>query len=78
MKKPNCVYLFGVDPIWNLSKNSLPFINSLKMKISIIIGVLQMLFAIILKGLNSIHNRNKIDFFFEFIPQLIFMFSIFG
>ena len=37
-----------------------------------------MTLGIILKGLNTIHYRSKIDFLFEFIPQLLFMVFIFG
>jgi V-type H+-transporting ATPase subunit a len=36
----NCVYKFGIDPIWYISRNELTYINSLKMKLSVIIGVI--------------------------------------
>lgn len=31
-------YPFGVDPIWHGSKSELPYLNSLKMKMSIVLG----------------------------------------
>ena len=36
---PDCTYLIGIDPIWYLSANLLTFVNSFKMKLSVIIGV---------------------------------------
>ncbi|MBR6304475.1 MAG: hypothetical protein IKR37_02470, partial [Paludibacteraceae bacterium] len=57
-KNDDCVYKFGVDPIWMSATNELTFINSLKMKISVIFGVLQMLLGIFLKGLNCIFSRD--------------------
>lgn len=48
------------------------------MKLSVIAGVIQMIVGIILKGTNAIEYRNMVDFVFEFIPELIFMFCTFG
>lgn len=74
----SCVYPFGLDPKWYVAKNELAFFNSLKMKISVILGVSQMLFGIVLKGFNAIYFNNMVDFIFEFIPQIIFMGILFG
>lgn len=36
---PDCVYPIGIDPAWYLGINELTFLNSLKMKLAVIIGV---------------------------------------
>ena len=46
------VYYFGVDPIWKASNNELYYLNSLKMKISILVGVFHMTFGVILSFFN--------------------------
>ncbi|MFN9910313.1 MAG: V-type ATPase 116kDa subunit family protein [bacterium] len=42
-----CVYPLGLDPRWYNASNELNFFNSLKMKMAVIIGVLQMSFGFI-------------------------------
>ena len=71
-------YIFGIDPKWYAASNNLVFLNSFKMKIAVVFGVIQMTVGILFKGSNAIHFRSPVDFFFEFIPQLIFLCSIFG
>jgi len=66
--KQDCVYPIGIDPSWYLGLNELTFTNSLKMKIAVIYGVVQMLMGICHKGLNAIYFKEPIDFIFEFIP----------
>lgn len=39
-------YPIGLDPVWQLAKNKIIFQNSFKMKISIIIGIIHMLFGV--------------------------------
>ena len=34
-RKEDCVYIFGIDPVWGVSNNELTFMNSFKMKICI-------------------------------------------
>ena len=48
------------------------------MKLSVIFGVAQMTLGILLKGSNAIHMRKWVDFFFEFIPQLLTLLCLFG
>ncbi|MCQ2819471.1 MAG: V-type ATPase subunit a family protein [archaeon] len=74
----DCTYKVGIDAKWYASSNELAFINSFKMKFSVIIGVFQMTIGIILKGLNDIYYRDAISFIFEFIPEIIFMCLLFG
>ncbi|KAM6422950.1 V-type proton ATPase 116 kDa subunit a 2 [Liasis olivaceus] len=71
-------YPFGIDPIWNLASNRLTFLNSFKMKMSIIIGVVHMVFGIALGGFNHVHFRKMYNIYLVFIPQLLFILSIFG
>ena len=76
--KEGCVYPAGVDPAWYLSTAELTYANSLKMKLSVIFGVGQMTIGILLKGSNCAYSRRWIDFFFEFIPQLLTLLCLFG
>lgn len=39
LMREDCTYPVGVDPIWYLAKNELTYMNSLKMKLSVILGV---------------------------------------
>mmetsp|Transcript_14559 Transcript_14559/g.14187 ORF Transcript_14559/g.14187 Transcript_14559/m.14187 type:complete len:177 (+) Transcript_14559:1680-2210(+) len=48
------------------------------MKIAVILGVMQMSLGIMMKGLNSIYFKKPLDFIFEFIPQIIFLWVLFG
>uniref|UniRef100_A0A158PBN9 V-type proton ATPase subunit a n=1 Tax=Angiostrongylus cantonensis TaxID=6313 RepID=A0A158PBN9_ANGCA len=70
-------YPFGVDPIWNIADNRLAFLNSMKMKISVIIGVLQMTFGVFLSLLNHIFFNSNVDVLTNFIPQVVFLGCIF-
>lgn len=56
----------------------LAYTNNLKMKISVILAILQMSMGIIMKGLNALHFKKPLDFIFEFIPQIILILALFG
>ncbi|XP_069789580.1 V-type proton ATPase 116 kDa subunit a 2-like isoform X3 [Narcine bancroftii] len=71
-------YPFGIDPIWNLASNRLSFLNSFKMKMSVILGIAHMTFGIILGVFNHLHFKNNYNIYLVFIPELVFMISLFG
>ncbi|XP_004507485.1 V-type proton ATPase subunit a2 [Cicer arietinum] len=71
-------YPFGVDPVWHGSRSELPFLNSLKMKMSILLGVAQMNLGIVMSYCNAKFFRNNVNVWFQFIPQVIFLNSLFG
>jgi len=66
------VYPFGVDPAWHISSNELLFFNSMKMKTAVIFGVAQMTGGIFLKGLNALYFGQRVVFFLEFLPMIVF------
>ncbi|XP_054032687.1 V-type proton ATPase 116 kDa subunit a 1 isoform X6 [Dryobates pubescens] len=71
-------YPFGIDPIWNIASNKLAFLNSFKMKMSVILGIIHMLFGVTLSLLNHIYFRKPLNIYLGFIPEMIFMSSLFG
>ncbi|KAK4408540.1 V-type proton ATPase subunit a1 [Sesamum angolense] len=71
-------YPFGVDPSWRGSRSELPFLNSLKMKMSILFGVAQMNLGIILSYFNARYFSSSLDIKYQFVPQMIFLNSLFG
>ena len=73
-----CKYEFGIDPAWMSASNELGFINSLKMKLSVILGVSHMVLGIFLKGLNGLFSCNFVEVIFVFIPQITLMLILFG
>lgn len=70
-------YAFGMDPIWNIAENRLNFFNSMKMKLSVILGISQMTFGVFLSLQNYRFFKSKIDIYTVFIPQLLFLSCIF-
>lgn len=71
-------YPFGLDPAWHGAANELTFVNSMKMKISVIVGVTQMTVGLLLRFSNAVHEGNKIDFICECCPMMVFMICFFG
>merc|ERR1719262_1403634 len=71
-------YPFGIDPAWHGTSNELLFINSLKMKISVLIGVAQMLVGVGLRFSNGFFYGIKTDVICECVPMLAFMICFFA
>jgi V-type H+-transporting ATPase subunit a len=78
VRDATAVYPFGVDPIWSRSNQDLSFYNSLKMKMSVSIGVVQMTFGVFLSLANKIYFGDTSGIFLEFVPQILFMLCLFG
>ncbi|KAF9481649.1 V0/A0 complex, 116-kDa subunit of ATPase [Pholiota conissans] len=74
----NLRYPFGFDPSWHGARNALVFTNSYKMKMSIVLGVIHMTFALCLQIPNHLRFKRYSDIYTNFIPQILFLQSILG
>ncbi|CAH1967435.1 unnamed protein product [Acanthoscelides obtectus] len=70
-------YPIGMDPAWQLATNKIIFQNSFKMKISIILGIIHMLFGVVMSLFNHLYFKNRLSILTEFIPQIIFLTFLF-
>lgn len=70
-------YPLGMDPVWQLAENKIIFLNSYKMKISIIFGVIHMLFGVVIGLWNHMYFRRRPNIIYGFIPQIIFLVFLF-
>lgn len=71
-------YYFGLDPAWHVAENKIIFLNSLKMKLSIILGVVHMIFGIALGLSNHFYFHDYLSIYTKFIPQIMFFTLLFG
>ena len=72
------VYAFGLDPVWVFKDNELIFVNSMKMKISVVLGISQMLFGMILQLIKQIYRKDWFNLVLSWLPQFIYLGSFFG
>lgn len=71
-------YPIGMDPVWQVAPlNKIIFQNAYKMKISIIFGVIHMIFGVVVGLFNHRYFKNKMAIYTEFIPQMIFLIFLF-
>eukprot|EP00930_Biecheleria_cincta_P072273 TRINITY_DN596_c0_g1_i1.p1 TRINITY_DN596_c0_g1~~TRINITY_DN596_c0_g1_i1.p1 ORF type:complete len:845 (-),score=151.29 TRINITY_DN596_c0_g1_i1:54-2210(-) len=71
-------YPFGMDWAWSGADNELLFQNSMKMKLSVLFGVLQMVVGVLLRWSNAIYEKSMTDFICECLPMMVFMLCFFG
>ena len=74
----DCVYKFGVDPIWYAAKEEITYLNSFKMKTSVIFGVWQMSMGTFIKGMNAVYNGHWIELIFVVFTQMTLLMALFG
>ena len=74
----NRTYPLGMDPVWQVAPlNKIIFQNAYKMKISIIFGVIHMIFGVVVGLFNHRYFKNRMAIVCEFIPQMIFLIFLF-
>lgn len=72
------VYPLGLDPVWMMAENKIVFQNSVKMKLSVIIGVTHMIFGVCMQIPNHIELKRYWNILLDFVPQIVFLVSLFG
>lgn len=64
--------------MWGLSTQRLTFTNGIKMKLSVIVGIIHMTIGVIMKGTNNLFQRDYNSFIFEVITGLVMLLGLFG
>ncbi|KAK2493613.1 hypothetical protein MC885_013920 [Smutsia gigantea] len=68
----------GKAGVWSLAVNHLSFLNSFKMKMSVILGVTHMAFGVLLGVFNHVHFGHWHKLLLETLPELVFLLGLFG
>merc|ERR1719353_2442405 len=71
-------YPFGLDPAWHGADNQLLFVNSMKMKVAVLLGVIHMTAGTLFSFSNATHEKSVVDLSCVCLPQLIFLIMFFG
>jgi V-type H+-transporting ATPase subunit a len=71
------VYPIGLDPVWMFKDNELIFTNSMKMKISVVMGVSQMVFGMCLQLIKQVRRKDWIQLWLGWLPQMMYLCSFF-
>jgi V-type H+-transporting ATPase subunit a len=77
-KDGQSVYPFGMDPEWFFKDNELIFLNSYKMKLSVVMGMSQMVFGMVLQLIKHIHRRAWLEIAVVWIPEVLYLVPFFG
>lgn len=77
-KTGRSVYAFGIDPVWAYKDNELIFTNSFKMKLSVVMGMCQMVFGMFLSLINHIHRHDVKEIILKWIPEMMYLVPFFG
>ncbi|KAL0882235.1 hypothetical protein ABMA27_000773 [Loxostege sticticalis] len=73
----NTPYFIGIDPVWQTADNKIIFLNSYKMKLSIIFGVVHMIFGVCMSVVNYNFFKRRYSILLEFLPQVVFLCLLF-
>ena len=68
----------GSDPAWGISSNKLSVANGVKMKMSVIFGVLHMMIGVLHKYTNLIYKGHYAHLITECIGGTIILLGLFG
>jgi len=63
---------------WGIAENGINFENSLKMKLSMVIAFVHMVFGTVLKIVNEIKRGQTKSLYLDSLPKLILMFTTIG